>query len=231
MTDFNYITFGNTENPTKLIVFLHGYNSYIKDIVPFANIFANSMKDTLVIVPDAHLQSEKNPLKKQWYALVDLDPELIRRNPDSSIEQIVDIYNKTGDRISGVAKKVNSFISNIQKKYAIANKDTYLMGFSQGAMLAIYTGLTRRFKLGGVFSLAGIICGKDMLEKELLSKPNVYLFHGSSDKCVQYKTLDFTKSWLDKHDIFWEAIEYDGIEHKVIEEEIFDSIEIINRSA
>ena len=82
---------------------------------------------------------------------------------------------------------------------------------------------------GGVFSFAGIVCGKDMLEKELASRPGVYLFHGTSDLSVQYKTLDFTKEWLDRHDIDWEAIEYDGIEHRLIEDEMKDAAEIINR--
>ena len=60
-------------------------------------------------------------------------------------------------------------------------------------------------------------------------RPGVYLFHGTSDLSVQYKTLDFTKEWLDRHDIDWEAIEYDGIEHRLIEDEMKDAAEIINR--
>lgn len=229
MNEFNYSCFGNKENPQKLIIFLHGYNSYINDIKPFADIFADKLGDTLIIVPEANLISEKNPLKKQWYALCDIDPEKRRRNPSVSTEEIIEIYNKAGNRISLVAKDINEFISSIQKKFIIGNKNTFLMGFSQGAMLALYSGLTRRFKLGGLFIFAGVVCGKDNLEKELYSKPNVYLFHGLNDVCVQHKTLSYTKSWLDKHSIAWEAIEYDGLEHKVTAEEIADCVEIINR--
>ena len=120
MTEFNYTTFGNTKNPTKLIVFLHGYNSYINDIIPFANIFEQSLNDTLIVVPDAHLQSEKNPLKKQWYALVDLDPNLVRRNPESSVEQIVDIYNKKDiNEITTIKKKKAGFYRLLHITYAI----------------------------------------------------------------------------------------------------------------
>ena len=96
-------------------------------------------------------------------------------------------------------------------------------------MLSIYTGLTRKNELGGIFSFAGIICGKNNLEKEILSKPAVYLFHGTSDLSVQYKTLEFTKNWLDSNDIQWEAIEYDNISHELIEDEMIDAVNIINR--
>lgn len=231
MCNFNYITFGNEISPSRLVVFLHGYNSSIDDVAPYAKILANIINDALIIVPEAQFISERNPLKKQWYALVDVDPERKRRNPDTSTDEIIEIYNKTGKRISLVAKDINDFISILQKKYKINNKNTFLMGFSQGAMLAIYAGLTRRYKLGGIFPFSGIVCGKDELEKEMLSTPSVYLFHGTDDSFVQYKTLDFTKEWLETHAVDWEAIEYEGIDHKLIEEEMIDAAEIIGRSA
>ncbi len=226
-----YKTFGTTRNVSKLIIFLHGYNSNIADVEPYAEMLAQKIPDSLIIVPEAPEASERNPLKKQWYALTDVDPERRRRKPETSTDEIVAIYNRTGQRISKAAKEINRFITALQKQYGAANKNTYIMGFSQGAMLAIFTGLTRRYKLGGVFPFAGIVCGKDTLEKELSSKPDVYLFHGTSDLSVQYKTLDFTKEWLETHGINWEAVEYDGIEHRLIEDEMEDAAEIIRRPA
>lgn len=231
MHEFNYKSFGTQENPKKLIVFLHGYNSAIADVEVFADILAHKLKDTLIIAPESDIQSERNPLKKQWYALADVDPDRKRRKPETPTDEIVEIYNRTGQRISTAAKRINKFITQLQKEYNISNKNTYIMGFSQGAMLAIFTGLTRRYKLGGVFPFAGIVCGKDTLEKEIYSRPDVYLFHGTSDLAVQYKTLAFTKEWLEAHDISWEAVEYEGIEHRLIEDEMEDAAQIINRSA
>lgn len=230
MNDFEYKSFGSEKNATKLIIFLHGYNSCIEDIEPYATLLSQKLKDTIIIVPQSNMVCERNPHKKQWYALVDVDPERKRRKPETPTDEIVEIYNKTGQRISKVAKDINLFITHMQKKLHISNKNTFIMGFSQGAMLAIFTGLTRRYKLGGVFPFAGIICGKDVLEKEIISHPDVYLFHGTSDLAVQYKTLDFTKDWLETHGISWEAVEYHGIEHKLIEDEMEDAAEIIMRS-
>lgn len=226
-----YKTFGTIKNVSKLVVFLHGYNSNIGDVEPYAEMLAHKLSDTLIIVPEANAACERNPQKKQWYALTDVDPDRRRRKPETPTDEIVAIYNRTGQRISKIAKEINSFITALQKQYKVTNKNTYIMGFSQGAMLAIFAGLTRRYKLGGIFPFAGIVCGKDMLEKELSSRPDVYLFHGTHDLSVQYKTLDFTKEWLETHGIFWEAVEYDGIEHRLIEDEMVDAAEIIMRSA
>lgn len=231
MSEFVYKSFGVTKDVSKLIVFLHGYNSNIDDIEPYAEILAKRLDNTLVVVPLSDRTSERNPLKRQWYALTDVDPERKRRKVDTTIDEIIAIYNRTGERIHEAAKRVNRFISSVQREYKISNKNTFVMGFSQGAMLALYTGLTRRYKLGGIFPFAGVISGKDLLEKEIVSKPQVYLFHGTSDSFVQYKTLDFTKDWLEKHDIFWEAYEYDGIEHKLTYDEMNDAAEIIAHQA
>lgn len=231
MADFVYKAFGQMENASKLVVFLHGYNSYIADVEPYALMLAEKLSDTVIIVPEADMPCERNPLKKQWYALTDVDPDRRRRKPETPTDEIVAIYNKTGKRISKTAKEINRFITQMQKQFHITNKNTFVMGFSQGAMLAIFAGLTRRYKLGGVFPFAGIVCGKDTLEKELVSRPDVYLFHGTSDLSVQYKTLAFTKEWLEEHDINWEAVEYHGIEHRLIEDEMEDAAEIIMRSA
>lgn len=230
MSEFKYKKIGKGNDFSKLIIFLHGYTSNIDDVLPYAEMLAKHVNNALIVMPEADMVSERHADKRQWYALNDLDPDRRRRKPETTTDEIIEIYNKTGDRISAVAKRLNRFISDLQKEYHIANKDTFIMGFSQGAMLAIYTGLTRRYNLGGIFPFAGIVSGKDMLEQEIVSRPEVYLFHGTSDLSVQYKTLEFTKEWLKKHNISWTAMEYDGIEHKLTEDEMLDAAEIINRA-
>lgn len=231
MSDFEFKSFVVGKKPNKLVFFLHGYTSCIEDLLPSIEILKKKLKNTIIVVPLANMQSERNPLKKQWYPLMDIDPERKRRKPETSIDDIIDIYNRTGERISNASKDINCFISKLQKDYNISDYNTYIMGFSQGAMLAIYSGLTRLNKIGGIFSFAGIICGKDDLEKEISSKPDVYLFHGTSDLSVQYKTLSYTKKWLDDNNIPWEAIEYDDITHELTEEEMLDAAKIINKIA
>ena len=52
---------------------------------------------------------------------------------------------------------MNSFIDEQQKLWNISDENTYIMGFSQGAMISIYTSLTRKTKLAGCIAVAGIM--------------------------------------------------------------------------
>ena len=231
MNDFVYQKIQNSAHPLKLVVFLHGYISYAADVLPFMHLLEEQVHDALIVVPESEMACEISQFKKQWFGLKDIDPTRQRHNPDLSVCDIINIYNKMGVHISKVASRVNRFISQMQREYGISNKNTFLMGFSQGAMLALYTGLTRRYQLGGIFSFAGVICGKDSLEKELKAKPNVYLFHGTKDGLVQYKTCAFTQKWLEDHHIVQKTFKYKDLEHKLTPEEMADAALIINQSS
>lgn len=228
MSVYKYKAFKSGNRVSRLIIFLHGYNSCIEDVEPFAEMLLQHLDNTLVVMPEADTQSERNPLKNSGMPLLTLT---LTANGANRRRQRTKLWRFIIAPAPASVKrqKDECFYQQSAKELKIKNKDTYVMGFSQGAMLAMYVGLTRKYELGGVFPFAGIVCGKDMLEKELASRPGVYLFHGTSDLSVQYKTLDFTKEWLDRHDIDWEAIEYDGIEHRLIEDEMKDAAEIINR--
>jgi hypothetical protein len=73
---------------------LHGYNSCIDDLLPSIKVLENNLSDTIIVAPSSELTCERNPLKKQWYALTDIDPDRRRRNPITTTKEIIDIYNK-----------------------------------------------------------------------------------------------------------------------------------------
>ena len=80
MSVYKYKAFKSGSKVSRLIIFLHGYNSCIEDVEPFAEMLLQHLDNTLVVMPEADTQSERNPLKKQWYALVDVDPDRKRRS-------------------------------------------------------------------------------------------------------------------------------------------------------
>lgn len=83
MSVYKYKAFKSGSKVSRLIIFLHGYNSCIEDVEPFAEMLLQHLDNTLVVMPEADTQSERNPLKKQWYALVDVDPDRKRRKPET----------------------------------------------------------------------------------------------------------------------------------------------------
>ena len=165
---------------------------------------------------------------RYWYNVSEFDTEHKRHNPQTPIEEIVKIYNAAGEQLSQEAMRINRFINEIGQQYHVSDQNTYISGFSQGAMLALYTALSRGTSLGGCFVISGIVAGKDNLEQELKSKPLIHWFHGKLDDVVQYKTLDFSLNWLKQHDITAEPHIYDDLAHKIDTRELETIAQIIN---
>lgn len=218
--------FGN--NASKLVVFLHGYNGCIADIEPYIKTLITENHNILAVAPEAPIACEKNLSKKQWYSLWEYDKNDERRNPDTSLDNLLAIYDRYGFSLNKAAKELNNFIDELQKQYNIADENTYIIGFSQGAMLALYTSLIRQQKLAGCFMLSGVIAGKSSLEKEIKSLPDVYLFHGKEDITVNYKTLDSSIAWLNHIGISTQEFRYNGLAHKINDEEILQIAKLIS---
>lgn len=211
----------------RLVVFLHGYNGCIEDHSYALDWMKKYIKNAKLVVPLAPETCDKNPNKRQWFGMIKNDPENSRFSESISAGEIFNIYNRTQDKISQTAAEINDFILKIRQKYGIAAEKTYIIGFSQGAMLAIYCALTNKQTFGGAFSISGLIAGEKKLAGEICSLPPVYLFHGKDDLKVQYKTLPLTEKWLQKHGIRPYVVSYPHLAHKICEEEIIKISEIL----
>lgn len=215
-------------NPKKLVIFIHGYNGS-PEAIDYARQWLHAkLQDSVLIVPRAPFPCEKDVNNLQWLSFYEEDPQVRFRNPEASTEEIFDIFNRLGNSFAHVAEQMNQFISEQQSLYGIDDKNTFIMGFSQGAMISIYTALTRNKQLGGCISIAGIITGMSRLENEIVSRPPFLLLHGKADVTVQYKTYPLTVDWLEKHNIQPEKHTFEGLEHRMSEEEMQIVAEFIN---
>ena len=213
--------------PSKLVIFLHGYNGTIADHQYAIDWMCDKLQNALLIIPQAPEISDKNPQKNQWFGMIQYDESNKRSQPQTTIEEITDIYNLAADDVKRQSGLINNFISELQKKYQFDDSHTYLIGFSQGAMLTIYTALSRNQKIAGAFSLSGLVAGEKLLQQDIKSFPPLYLFHGEDDMKVQYKTLPYSIKWLQKHNITPQINTYPNLTHKICENEISTIAEII----
>lgn len=216
------------ENPEKLVVFVHGYNGSPEAIHYAIQWLNEKLDDAVIVVPRAPYPCEKDGENLQWLSFFKSDPEIKFRNPATPTEEIFEIFNRLGDDFSKTAAQMNAFIDEQQRLWHVSDENTYLMGFSQGAMISIYTALSRRQKLGGCVSVAGIIAGKDKLATEIVSRPPFLLLHGKDDTTVQYKTVPDTLHWLKKHQIDFEFFDFDNLAHRMSEAEMQMAADFIN---
>ena len=229
MLYYNHYKIGT--NPNKLIIFLHGYNGDIADHQYAIDWLREKLTSAILVIPQAPEISEKNPNKRQWFGMLQYDKNNKRIDPNTTVNEIMQIYNTAAPDIDRNSKIVEDFITEMQEKFNISAANSYLIGFSQGAMLALYTTLTCKNKLGGAFILSALVAGAEMLSSKINSRPPLYLFHGIDDHKVQYKTLSFTLDWLTQHKINYQCQTYDNLTHKICEKEIEFITEIINRNS
>lgn len=226
----DYKLYKTTDNPKSLVVFLHGYNGTLEDHQYAIDWLKGSLSSAYLATPIAPENCDKNPRKRQWFGMMKYDPEYKRGNPETSTQEIFQIYNEAQSDIDLRANDINEFITQLQQKFHLNNAHTYLIGFSQGAMLTIYTSLTRSAPIAGAFALSGLVAGSDLLAKKISAKPPLYMMHGQDDLRVQYKTLSDSVTWLKTHGITVKSNTYADLAHRVNKDEITQISSIINNA-
>ena len=211
-----------------MVIFIHGYNGSPEAIDYAVQSLKSRLEDAVIVVPRAPYKCEKDANNLQWLSFYQEDPEVRFRNPEASVDEIFDIFNRLWKSFAYVAKQMNSFIDEQQKLWNIGDKDTYVVGFSQGAMITIATSLTRNSEIGGAISIAGIVPGYELLPAEIISKPLFLLLHGKEDVTVQYKTTPKTLKWFEEQNIKIKWYDFAGLAHRMNDEEMQKAADFIN---
>ena len=214
----------------NLVIFLHGYNDSISNHQTDFEVLCHLLPDSIIAMPQSPELCDKNPRQHQWFGMLKYDPQSLRTQPQTSVTQIFKIYQKAAASIDLCAQNINAFIDKLQQKYNIDNSHTYLIGFSQGAMLTIYTSISRSHTIGGAFALSGLAAGHKLLATKITARPKLYLFHGLDDLKVQYKTVKSTVQWLKRHNMQPKVFTYAGLTHHVTALELEKICSIINNT-
>jgi phospholipase/carboxylesterase len=168
------------EDP-PLLILLHGYGSNEDDLFSFSN----ELPDELLIV------SARGPMtlgigSYAWYS--------INFNNDQGKFSDTDEAKKAREIVA-------NFIGEIQIKYNISSKNTFLLGFSQGTVLAYAIALNYPEKVQQIIALSGYI-NPDLLPNDFgskdYSKLHIFISHGSLDQVIPVqwaqKAPEFLKS-------------------------------------
>ena len=152
-----------TEQPPVLIV-LHGYGSNEEDLFSFAS----ELPDELLII-SARAPFDMNFGGYAWYAIT----------LDANDEKFSDL-----DEARTSLTKIASFIDYIKTTYNTAPNHTFLLGFSQGAILSYALSMNYPNKVNHVIALSGYI-NEDLTPQDI-GQLNItteyYISHGSVDQ-------------------------------------------------
>ncbi len=121
----------------KLIVLCHGYGSNGHDLIALAQSWSGLLPEAAYFAPHAPLILPEFPSGRAWFPLTTLEPDALREGC------------ATAHRV------LDNTLDNERQKLGLSWSDIALVGFSQGAMMALYTGIMRSCPLGGIVSYSG----------------------------------------------------------------------------
>lgn len=175
-----------TENP-NLLILLHGYGSNEEDLFSFAE----ELPDELLIV-SARAPYEMGHGGYAWYAI----------NFTADNEKFSDTMQAKSS-----LKIIHDFIDEIKNKYSV-NK-TFLLGFSQGAILSYALSLNYPNKVEHVIALSGYMF-EDLFPSEVSKDitTDYYVSHGSVDQVIPVSWARKSPEILTKLSLTHEYSEY-----------------------
>ncbi|WP_127144184.1 alpha/beta hydrolase [Pelagibacterium montanilacus] len=153
-------------NARQLVVLLHGYGSDGRDLIALGQFWRDSFPDALFVAPNAHEGCPGNPFGYQWFAL----------DPDRDISRLVGSQS--------ARPVILDFLEDLWAQTGLGPAETVLVGFSQGAMMALDTGLRLKDPLKAIIAFSGMVIEPEALKGEIASRPPVLLVHGDADEVV-----------------------------------------------
>lgn len=168
------------ENP-PLLILLHGYGSNEEDLFSFAS----ELPEDLLII-SARAPYDMNFGGYAWYAIT----------LDANDEKFSDL-----EEARKSLTKIASFIDEIKGIYK--SETTFLLGFSQGAILSYALSLNYPNKVNHVIALSGYI-NDDLVPNnisELKIQTDYYISHGSVDQVLPVEWARKAPKFLKKNNL------------------------------
>ena len=167
----------------NVIILLHGYGGDGADISSIAYTWRRFIDNTVFLCPDGPQTCKLNPNGFQWFDLS------------------IDDQNYIIEEAKKAEKILLSYIEQIKQRYALKNSQIILAGFSQGCMMSINLGLISSQSFKCVIGFSGKIIDRNDLQKRIISKTNILLFHGDADEVVPPSSLLEAKDFLERNKI------------------------------
>tara|TARA_B100000780_G_scaffold32610_1_gene20544 strand:+ start:1739 stop:2383 length:645 start_codon:yes stop_codon:yes gene_type:complete len=153
------------ENP-PLLILLHGYGSNEQDLFSFSE----ELPDELIII-SARAPYTMGNGSFAWYEI----------NFDNNNDKFSDL-----EQARKSIGKIAQFIKEIKQKYSSELSKTFLLGFSQGAILSYAFSFLHPNKVNHVIALSGYI-NEELIpnnSKDLDIKTSYYISHGLVDQMI-----------------------------------------------
>lgn len=155
----------------QLVVLLHGLGVDGSDLIELAPFFAAVLPDAAFVAPDAPEPCDLAPFGRQWFSLQDRSGPAIAAG------------------LRATAPGLDAYLDAQLARWGVGDGDLVLIGFSQGAMMALHVGLRRAKSPAALIGLSGALVDAGSLAAEITVRPPVLLVHGEDDEVVNPASL------------------------------------------
>ena len=196
-----------TSKYTHTFIWLHGLGdspqSYL-DYFVSNEIVPKTTKIILLCAPYASVTCFNNFKANSWF-------DMYTGNPQTEKDYNFEDVQKNSLRIFDIIEKESIALNNNYK-------NIYIGGFSQGAMLSLYIGLSYKKQIGGIIACSGILFPQtNIINKET----NVFIGHGIDDSRINIDlALKSYKPILNFDNV--QMKKYNFLDHSINEIELND---------
>ncbi|WP_193334447.1 alpha/beta hydrolase [Devosia beringensis] len=154
--------------PKQAVVLLHGYGSDGNDLIGLVPYWRDTLPDALFVAPNGPAPCDGFGEGYQWF-------------------EVDFAGDRLASRQTGVLQArpiLEQFFNDMWAQTGILPQDTLLVGFSQGAMMALHVGLALPQSLMGIVAFAGALLPPEGFGTASAGKPPICLVHGDADTVV-----------------------------------------------
>jgi phospholipase/carboxylesterase len=151
--------------PAQLVVLCHGLGADGHDLIDLAPTWGHALPDAAFVSVDAPFAHDSG-FGRQWWSVADRSPPVVEAG------------------VRRAAEFLDGFIDAELQRLGLPADGYALMGFSQGAMTVLFTGLRRASAPRAILAFSGALIAPESLATELANNAPVLLVHGEADDVV-----------------------------------------------
>ena len=153
--------------PDSLVLLLHGVGADGFDLIDLAPVWAEALPNTLFIAPHAPFPFQGAPFGRQWFDIMDRTPARLEAG------------------LRHAAGILGEFTHAKLAELGLGGDRLALMGFSQGAMVALFAGLRGAVPAPAcILAYSGALLAPESFAAERTASSPVLLVHGEADEVV-----------------------------------------------
>jgi phospholipase/carboxylesterase len=179
----------------QLVVLLHGYGADGDDLTPLGEAWREALPDAAFIAPNGPEPCDSFPIGRQWFPL--------------SLRDRSEIV----EGLATVSPQVDAFLDAQLAALGLDNMALVLVGFSQGAMLALEVGLRRPGPIAAIVSYSGFLANSPAPRDT--PYPPVLLGHGAEDPLIPAVAMQVAERDLTAAGVGVEAHLRPGLGHGI----------------